>query len=679
MSVGSLLGYASSDSEDEVESVKKSAAQRADTIGRAVPPVETRAAQYIVARSFEAGFSASSEGVAGSTNPICASATANASVIERSSAKVVEVGQCSDEESTREDVQWKRAGRQNAKRSYVPPADVSTTFDEIINIFIAQAAASGDGEPPPEYKAEILDVFENAPPEGREQMLSDMRDLVNRQALEAISQDKVYDEDQEVRRGEANAEANIGEEHEDHDQSRERAKAREMACAGQQPMTAPDRADDGGTVDGSGNAMRGAIEEEEVPETVCSAPLSVRPDFYPFQSASSLHHVRKNLNPLVFLEIAADDVSVGRIEFELFADVVPQTAENFRCLCTGERGCSDGSKRRLAFLDSSFHRIIPGFMCQGGDFENADGTGGESIYGPKFGDENFKKKHTKGCLSMANSGPNTNGSQFFICTSATPHLDGKHVVFGEVVAGFEVVQKMEDFGSRSGRTSRKVRIVDCGMVDLGVSQAAKRQRLIDVAPASRLAYEHHVEEALPGGLLGLLKLRDESLGGDDSLSKRDSSYIAAGGGGLLQPSQERTAGGIIGAHAYASGSRSIEPKFEEEIHALHILRKHAGSRKPKCRRGAQINCSRQEAQEYLEEIGMQLIGLPPGPELRRQFAAMALTESDCASASKGGDIGCFGRGKRQKAFEEAAFALKVYEMSDIVHTDSGVHLILRVP
>merc|ERR1712086_728404 len=103
--------------------------------------------------------------------------------------------------------------------------------------------------------------------------------------------------------------------------------------------------------------------------------------------------------------------------------------------------------------------IIPGFMCQGGDFTKGDGTGGESIYGEKFKDENFKMKHTgKGCLSMANSGPNTNGSQFFICTGQTPHLDGKHVVFGKVVDGMDVIQKMEKVGSQSGATSQPVEI-----------------------------------------------------------------------------------------------------------------------------------------------------------------------------------------------------------------------------
>jgi len=154
---------------------------------------------------------------------------------------------------------------------------------------------------------------------------------------------------------------------------------------------------------------------------------------------------------------------------ELFADSVPKTAENFRALCTGEKGRGKMGKP-LHFKGSSFHRVIPGFMCQGGDFTRGDGTGGESIYGETFRDENFKHKHVgPGILSMANCGPNTNGSQFFLCTVATPHLDGKHVVFGRVVEGMDVVKAIEKVGSDEGRTKVKVTIQDCG--ELGETAA----------------------------------------------------------------------------------------------------------------------------------------------------------------------------------------------------------------
>ncbi|KAF0683079.1 Aste57867_24859 [Aphanomyces stellatus] len=168
----------------------------------------------------------------------------------------------------------------------------------------------------------------------------------------------------------------------------------------------------------------------------------------------------------VYFDIEIGGKRSGRIVFRLYGDT-PKTSENFRALCTGEKGLGRTTHKPLSYKGSIFHRIIDGFMCQGGDFSNRNGTGGESIYGAKFRDENFLHRHTKaGLLSMANAGPNTNGSQFFITLAATKHLDGKHVVFGEVVRGLDVVYAMEAAPKgRNDKPTMDVEIVDCGEVN----------------------------------------------------------------------------------------------------------------------------------------------------------------------------------------------------------------------
>ncbi|XP_011355142.2 LOW QUALITY PROTEIN: peptidyl-prolyl cis-trans isomerase A [Pteropus vampyrus] len=163
------------------------------------------------------------------------------------------------------------------------------------------------------------------------------------------------------------------------------------------------------------------------------------------------------VNPTVFFNIAVNSKLLEHVSFELFADRVPKTAENFHALSTGEKG--------FGYKGSCFHRIIPGFMCQGGDFTHHNGTGGKCTYGEKFDDENFILKNTgPSILSMANAGPNTNGSQFFICTAKTEWVDGKHVVFGKVKKSKNIVEAMECFGSRNGKTSKKITIADCGQL-----------------------------------------------------------------------------------------------------------------------------------------------------------------------------------------------------------------------
>ncbi|ADV24416.1 peptidyl-prolyl cis-trans isomerase H [Cryptococcus gattii Ru294] len=165
--------------------------------------------------------------------------------------------------------------------------------------------------------------------------------------------------------------------------------------------------------------------------------------------------------PIVFFDISIGDTPAGRIKMELFDDITPKTAENFRQLCTGEHRINSVPQ---GYKKATFHRVIPQFMVQGGDFVRGDGTGSFSIYGAQFEDENFKVKHTgPGLLSMANSGPNTNGCQFFITTAPAEFLDGKHCVFGRVIDGLLTVRKIENVPTgANNRPKLQVRIAECG-------------------------------------------------------------------------------------------------------------------------------------------------------------------------------------------------------------------------
>ncbi|KAI0164490.1 cyclophilin-like domain-containing protein [Hypoxylon sp. FL1284] len=195
----------------------------------------------------------------------------------------------------------------------------------------------------------------------------------------------------------------------------------------------------------------------------------------------------------VFFDVTIGDKPEGRVTFELYDDVVPKTADNFRALCTGEKGLGKSGKP-LHYKGSGFHRVIKQFMIQGGDFTAGNGTGGESIYGDKFDDENFELKHERPfLLSMANAGPGTNGSQFFVTTVATPHLDGKHVVFGEVKTGKSVVRKIENLRTVEDKPSKAAVIADCGELSGPVGGSSEAR----VADAYGDEYEDFPEDDAP--------------------------------------------------------------------------------------------------------------------------------------------------------------------------------------
>eukprot|EP00347_Sterkiella_histriomuscorum_P008819 403343625 len=189
-------------------------------------------------------------------------------------------------------------------------------------------------------------------------------------------------------------------------------------------------------------------QQKQVPQEIAKAPPT-----------DAISPYRDPKNPWIYLQLARDNEDIGRITFELYANRAPKTVENFRSICCGD------NEKRYTYKKSVFHRIIGNFMAQGGDFENGDGTGGKSIYGSKFRDENIQTRHFKrGCLAMANTGPNSNNSQFYITFCPTDWLDGYHVVFGEMIEGEQTLMLLELSGSKKGDPTSEITITDCGMI-----------------------------------------------------------------------------------------------------------------------------------------------------------------------------------------------------------------------
>lgn len=320
--------------------------------------------------------------------------------------------------------------------------------------------------------------------------------------------------------------------------------------------------------------------------------------------------------PVVFLDIAIAGAPAGRIICELYSDVVPRTVENFRSLCTGARGTGRRG-RPLHYKGCSFHRIIPNFMIQGGDITDNDGSGGESIYGQTFADEILTLKHTvPGILSMANSGKDTNNSQFFICAKACPHLDGKHVVFGRVVDGMDVVYRMESMGQDDGKPTVNVIIDDCGELRGGIT--ASRSTATNLAVAA----------------------------GDDMTGR---------------PSKRRRAADL-----------------PEQVHVFHILKKHAGSKDPVDRKGQPVKLTKGRSVLALANMRKRLVMAPDVGAQQRSFVELAREQSDGESAVSGGDLGRVPYGELEQALEDVAFSLAVGEISEPFESSEGVNMLLRI-
>jgi len=210
-------------------------------------------------------------------------------------------------------------------------------------------------------------------------------------------------------------------------------------------------------------------------------------------------HLEFSITHKVYLDVEIDETEMGRIVIGLYGDIAPRTVENFRCLCTGEKGESEETGYKLHYKGTKIHRVIPGFCIQGGEtFEDGEGSGGESIYGGTFEDENLRVKFKKpGMLAMANGGPDQNGSQFFITTCKADHLSHKCVGFGEVLEGYEVVQAIEAVGTEEGDTTKVVLVSDCG--ELAVEKVERRDNPADVEGLTR---DQEIRQALVGGNAG---------------------------------------------------------------------------------------------------------------------------------------------------------------------------------
>jgi len=326
--------------------------------------------------------------------------------------------------------------------------------------------------------------------------------------------------------------------------------------------------------------------------------------------------------PHVFLELHIDTEFVGRVVIELYSDIVPKTVENFRALCTGEKGMGLKGKD-LHYKGCHLHRICPNFCVQGGDFTKGDGTGGESIYGNEFEDESFDLSHSKpGLLSMANRGPNTNGSQFFILTGKAPDLDRKHVVFGRVIEGMCFVKRVESV---------------CGVSDAGAKgTVALTKDGVKAFRPERIAYIKECGEIERPSVA--LSLEDSKANGEPAAKRQKVA--------------------------------------DEEARIFHLLKKHKDSRYPKKYDGVAATITKGKAKVSVENARKRL---ESAPAMQTLFAELARELSDDPSQKHGGDLSTVvrGSGKLAEDVEDVAFSLAKGELSEVFETAQGVHLLYR--
>jgi len=402
---------------------------------------------------------------------------------------------------------------------------------------------------------------------------------------------------------------------------------------------------------------------------------STRPD----GEANQPQRIKEN-RAKVFLEVELHKRKLGRIVLELFGDVVPKTAENFRCLCTGERGISAVSRKPLSYKGSRFHKIIPGKIIQGGDFTKGDGSGGDSIFNQDgdgtFGCENFKLKHDRpGLVSMAHKRgeEGKQSSQFFFTSKAEPKLDGKHVVFGRVIEGIDKLSKLESMGTKGGTPLFEAVICDCGELESEALRTRKRKaEEIPLPPG----WKKKESRSKPG----LVYYQHES---GQTQFERPSSRSSKDPLEKIIEKEKRQKAEEEKKEANKLPERAVQ---KGEARIWHILKKHRDffGKPAKSWRQSQITWSKKEAKESLKALKFKLENVAYGggaQALQKKFENYAKAESDDdISAKVGGDLGPIT--KKKKLFggyeiAKASFELKIGTISDVLETSEGVHLVGR--